>query len=73
MILIPELMPFKFDVRDAIEKLLEWVRKMRLGSVVLVPSNKAAEQWAGMGEIAEGPTEVEALVSRGSFITPGRN
>lgn len=63
MVLIPDLMPFKFDVRDAIEKLLVWVKKMRLGSVVLVPSDNAAEQWSGVGEIAKGHTEVEALVS----------
>ena len=63
MILSPDLMPFKFDVRDAIEKLLEWVERMNLGSVVLTPSKKAAEQWSGIGEIAEGPAAVQKLVS----------
>lgn len=46
MILIPDLMPFRLDVRDAIEKLLAWVKKMNLGSIVLVSSKKAAEQWS---------------------------
>ena len=63
MVLIPDLMPFKFNVRDALDKLLVWVKKMRVGSVILVPSKKAAELWSGVGEIAEGPTEVEVLVS----------
>jgi tetratricopeptide (TPR) repeat protein len=63
MVLIPELMPFKFDVRDAIEKVLDWTAsKLKLGAIVLVSSNKAAEQWREIGTVAKGSVEVEALV-----------
>ncbi len=62
MILIPDLMPFKFDVRAAIERLLEWTSKRKLGAVVLVPSDKAAAQWSGVATVAKGSSEVEALV-----------
>lgn len=63
MILIPDLMPFSFKVQDAIQKLLEWVSKQRLGSIVLVSSDKAASKWANVGQVAKGSVEVESLVS----------
>lgn len=63
MILIPELMPFKFKVREAVEKLLESTTKKReLGAVVLVPSDRAAEKWNKAAIFAEGSTEVQAKV-----------
>lgn len=62
MILIPDLMPFKFDMRDCIERLIDWTSKQNLGAVILVPSNKAAAQWSGVANVAKGSREVEALV-----------
>ncbi len=62
MILIPDLMPFKFDVRAAIEKLVEWTSKQKLGAVILVPSNKAALKWSGVATVAAGSQKVEMLV-----------
>ena len=64
MILIPDLMPFKFNVREAIDKLLEWTAETkRLGAVVLVPSNDAARKWEGVATFAEGSQAVEAQVA----------
>jgi replicative superfamily II helicase len=63
MILIPDLMPFNFDGREAINKLLKWVsEKKELGAVVLTPSDLAAEIWGDIGIVAKGSTEVESLV-----------
>lgn len=65
MILIPDLMPFTFNVRDAIQRLLEWTANTKkLGAVVLVPSNNAAERWESVAKFAEGSDEVEAQVGQ---------
>lgn len=63
MVLIPDLMPFSFDVQKAVRKLLDWVAKQNLGAVVLVSSDPAAEKWADIGQVAKGSTEVESLVN----------
>jgi hypothetical protein len=62
MILIPDLMPFKIDVRDAIGRLVEWTAKQNLGAIILVPSDKSAAQWSEIGTVAEGSKDVEKLV-----------
>lgn len=63
MILIPDLMPFNFNVRKTIDKLLEWTTETKnLGAVVLVPSNDAAEGWTNVAAFAKGPEKVEDQV-----------
>lgn len=63
MILIPDLMPFKFKVREAVEKLLTWTTNKRdLGAIVLVPSDHAVERWEESATFAEGSAEVQAQV-----------
>lgn len=63
MILIPDLMPFDFKVRETIEKLLQWTTvTKKLGAVVLAPSNNAAEKWGDVATFAEGSDSVEAQV-----------
>ena len=64
MILIPDLMPFQFDVREAVSKLVEWTSKQNRGAVILVPSDKAAQQWSTVAEIAVGTVQLEALVEK---------
>lgn len=65
MILIPDLMPFELNVRDAINKLLEWTAQTKnLGAVVLVPSNIAATRWKDVAMFAEGSEEVECQVQQ---------
>lgn len=63
MVLIPDLMPFSFDVQKAVRKLLDWVAKQNFGAVVLVSSDPAAEKWADVGQVAKGSAEVESLVN----------
>jgi len=64
MILIPDLMPFKFDARKAADKLLSWTtEKKDCGAVVLVPSDAAAERWADVATVAKGSKEVQEQVS----------
>lgn len=62
MVLIPDLMPFSFDVQKAVRKLLDWVAKQNYGAVVLVSTDSAAEKWADVGQVAKGSAEVESLV-----------
>lgn len=62
MILIPDLMPFKFDAQGAIKTLAAWTAKQNLGAAILVPSDKAAAQWSEVGRVAKGSQEVEKLV-----------
>lgn len=80
MILIPDLMPFKFEVLEAVDKLLKWTTEKRdLGAIVLVPSDRAAEKWKDRATVAEGSTEVQARVDalqagseRGPFVFSNR-
>ena len=62
MILIPDLMPFPFEVQPAIESLVAWTSRKNLGAVILVPSNRAAEEWSENASVAEGSAEVERFV-----------
>ena len=63
MILIPDLMPFKFEVIKATKKLLKWTAEKNLGAVVLAPSNRAADNWKDAATFADGSAEVEAQVA----------
>lgn len=63
MILIPDLMPFKFQVSEATKKLLEWTANTKkYGAIVLVPTNNAAERWNDVATFAEGSKLVESQV-----------
>lgn len=80
MILIPDLMPFKFDAREAAEKLLVWTtEKKDCGAVILVPSDAAAERWSDVATVAKGSKEVQEQVdelqngsSRGPVVFASR-
>jgi hypothetical protein len=62
MILIPDLMPFKFNLKETIQKLLEWTNNKKLGSIILVSSDEDASKWAGIASVANGSVEVEKYV-----------
>ena len=63
MIIVPELLGFKVtDVSATIRKLCETAAKDKLSTVILVPSNKAAEDWRPVAEFADNPNAVEAQV-----------
>jgi len=64
MLLIPDLMPFKFDVHAAIGKLVKWTADQRKGAVILVPSDKAATRWDSVATVAQGSRQVEGLVEQ---------
>ena len=64
MILIPNLMPFEFNAREAVKKLAEWTAtKCCAGAVILVPSDKSAASWGDAGTVAKGSSEVERIVA----------
>lgn len=58
MILIPDLMPFKFDLINVISGILEWTAKKKLGSVILVSSDNNAKLWSSVATVAVGSQEV---------------
>ncbi len=62
MILIPSLMKFDFNVTKVTKELLKQVAASKLGAVILVHSNHAAEAWKDVAEFAEGSHQVEAKV-----------
>lgn len=62
MILIPDLMPFKFDVKETVSKLLSWTAKQQLGAVVLVSSDKGADDWSAVAQTAKGSSEAERYI-----------
>lgn len=63
MILIPNLMPFRFEVRDATKTLAAWAATKRsVGTIILAPSDKAAATWSDTATVAKGSAEVEPLV-----------
>ena len=64
MILIPDLMPFKFEVREAIETLTKWTVEKKYGAVVLVPSDRTADEWSEVATVAKGSAVVETIVEQ---------
>ena len=63
MVLIPELIPLDFNVEN-IFKLAEWTSNTKkLGSVILVSSDKNAEKWEQFATIAKGASEAENCIS----------
>ncbi|HZJ99147.1 MAG TPA: DEAD/DEAH box helicase [Tissierellaceae bacterium] len=62
MILIPDLMPFKFDIKESISTILEWTASKNLGSVILVPSDNSAQDWIDVSDFAKGPIAVEKAI-----------
>ncbi|MDD2466932.1 MAG: DEAD/DEAH box helicase family protein [Desulfobulbus sp.] len=63
MILIPDLMPFEFNVQEAIKKLVTWTSGKNLGAVILVSSDDDAAQWADVATVAKGSTLAEKLIA----------
>lgn len=62
MILIPDLMPFKYEVLEDSKKLAKWTAEQKLGSVVLVPSGEAAKSWADIATIPSSSKDVSNVV-----------
>ncbi|MBU5267594.1 DEAD/DEAH box helicase family protein [Virgibacillus proomii] len=64
MILIPELMSFEYEKEHG-ERIIKWAAdKLDVGSIVLVPSDKATEAWSEVATVAKGSKEVESLVTK---------
>lgn len=64
MILLPSLMPFKFNASQ-LKALVLWSTKTKkLGTIILVSSTKVANNWAEVATIAETSVQVSELVSQ---------
>lgn len=64
LILIPDFMKFEFNIRNSINKLIDWTVKQNFGAVILVPSNRMAEQWKDVATVAIGSEQVEEYVKK---------
>lgn len=64
MILIPELMPFRFDdVLGRMKVFARWMAENRKGgTVVLAPSAAAAKQWTDVATFADSPETVASAI-----------
>lgn len=63
MILIPELMSYEHKQQYS-EIIVKWAAdSKKVGSVILVSSDKSAETWKSIATVAKGSREVERLVS----------
>ena len=63
MILIPELMSYEHKQKYS-EIIVKWAAdEKKVGSVILVSSDKSAEAWRSIATVAKGSREVERLVS----------
>jgi len=64
MILIPGLMSFDFN-DDSIGRIVKWTANTKkVGSIILVPSDKDANSWSEIAAVAKGSTQVEDLVAQ---------
>lgn len=58
MILVPELMPFSFDVVDYVKRIAAWVANNKKGVLILAPSGPVAHVWEDSAVL---PTSAEAV------------
>ena len=65
MVLVPEAMPFKFEVTAYVKKVASKVAEQKKGVVILVPSGKAGESWTDIAELPKPATkEAESAISK---------
>ena len=63
MILIPDLMPFEFNVKHVLATLFKQTTEQNLGAVILVSSDKNANRWSDIATIATGSAEAEHYIT----------
>ena len=63
MVLVPELMPFKFDVTAYVKKVATWVASQKKGVVILVPSGATAATWTDVASLPGTPTAVDSAIA----------
>jgi len=63
MILIPDLMPFEFDVKHTLSNLFEQTTSQKLGAVILVSSDNNAKRWSDIAMVAIGSMEAEKCIA----------
>ena len=64
MILIPDLMPFKLNIKQALSSLLKQATFQKLGAVILVSSDEKTNQWSDVAVQAIGSEEAEKLITK---------
>lgn len=79
MMLVPELMPFQFDVVDFIKRVGQRVAQHKKGVVILVPSGPGAQTWQDCAtlptsteDVATAIAELQAGTSHGPIILANR-
>lgn len=66
MVLVPEAMPFKFDVAAYVKKVATKVASLKKGVVILVPSGKgkAGDAWTDVAVLPETPKAAEDAIEK---------
>ncbi len=62
MVLVPEAMPFNFEVTAYLKKVASKVAGSKKGVVILVPSGKAALTWTDVAELPKATKDAEAAI-----------
>lgn len=62
MILVPELMPFRFEVAEYVKKVATSIAA-KAGVVVLVPSGPAAHHWQDIARVPASSAEVDTAIA----------
>lgn len=63
MILIPDLMPFELDIKHALSSLFQQTTSQKLGAVILVSSDRKADQWSDIATPAIGSANAEKYIT----------
>lgn len=63
MVLVPELMPFKFDIAAFVKRVVKWAPTQKKGAVVLVPSTAAAANWTDVAELPKTTADVDSAIA----------
>lgn len=73
MILIPELMPFQFNIDDTIKKVVNWLSENKKKVLILTPSTLQSEKWRDVSKIPKNNSEVDTFIKElinGTSDTP---
>ena len=62
MILIPELMPFQFNIDDTIKKVVNWLSENKKKVLILTPSTLQSEKWRDVSKIPKNNSEVDTFI-----------
>ncbi len=64
MILIPDLTRVSIDIKSSFKSILDFTINQKYGAIILVSTDKNANDWSEIAKVAKGPIEVEEMVTK---------